>query len=99
MICNCRMDAFGQCGGSQSHLEKQGVRKETSKTDADLFLFFGLEEHFADFKNIDNLTLPGRWTIRFIYGWPDLPNIDQFDVTEVKMSHNISLDPKDFEVK
>ena len=62
-------------------------------------LRYRLEEHFADFKNIDNLTLPGRWTIRFTYGWPDLPNIDQFDVTEEKTSHNISLDPKDFEVK
>jgi len=72
----------------------QGIDRESQGE-----MRYRLEEHFADFKNVDNLTLPGRWTIRFTYGWPDLPSIDQFDVTEEKMSHNISLDPKDFEVK
>jgi hypothetical protein len=27
--------------------------------------YYRLEERFADFKNVDNLNLPGRWTIQF----------------------------------
>jgi len=67
---------------------------------------FRLEERFADFKNIDNLTLPGRWTIQFTSGGGSrnigpgsTSSISQFEVTEAKMSHNISVDPKNFEVK
>jgi hypothetical protein len=60
---------------------------------------YELEEHFSDFKNVDNLTLPGRWTIRFSYGDPSLASLNQYDVTEEKILHNVSLDPKNFELK
>ncbi|MGP0017800.1 MAG: hypothetical protein ACLPHP_04460 [Candidatus Sulfotelmatobacter sp.] len=77
-----------------------------------------LEERFADFKSIDNLALPSRWTIQFSSDRPGgltgfsgnrnapLSNaqasptqIYQFDVTETSLSHNISIDPKNFELK
>ncbi len=67
---------------------------------------YRLEERFADFKNIDNLTLPGRWTIQFTSGGGmrnigrgSTSSISQFEVTEARISHNISVDPKIFEIK
>lgn len=60
---------------------------------------YRLEERFGDFKGVDNLTLPERWIIRFTYGAPSEGLIDQYDVTEQKVSDNISVDPKNFEVK
>jgi len=60
---------------------------------------YRLEERFGDFKGVDNLTLPERWIIRFTYGAPSEGLIDQYDVTEQKVSHNMSVDPKNFEVK
>ena len=81
-------------------------------------LHYRLEEHFADFKSIDNLSLPSHWTIQFSSDRPGglsgysgnkrspLRNeraspteIYQFDVTETSLSHNIPIDPKNFEVK
>lgn len=83
-----------------------------------LELHYRLEERFADFKSIDNLSLPSRWTIQFSSDRPGgltgysgnkkapLSNeraapteIYQFDVTETSLSHNIPIDPKNFEVK
>jgi hypothetical protein len=67
---------------------------------------FRLEERFADFKTIDNLSLPGRWTIQFTSGGGGrnigpgaASSISQFEVTETKISHNISLDPRNFDIK
>jgi hypothetical protein len=62
-------------------------------------MHYRLEERFGDFKGIDNLTLPARWIVRFTYGAVSEGIIDQYDVTEQKISHNISVDPKNFEVK
>lgn len=83
-----------------------------------LDLHYRLEERFADFKSIDNLSLPSRWTIQFssdrpggITGYSGKKNapvsneraspteIYQFDVAETNLSHNIPIDPKNFEVK
>jgi hypothetical protein len=86
---------------------------------------YRLEERFADFKNIDNLTLPGRWTIQFTSDVPErqtsfrsrervmtegqsqgsaslgaaIASVSQFEVTVTNISHNVQLDPKNFEVK
>ena len=92
---------------------------------------YRLEERFADFKSVDNLILPGRWTIQFTsdataagrdydagsfgkgavgggaaatpistagVGAGNSP-VEEFDVTVADVSHNVSLDPKNFEVK
>ncbi|HMK22047.1 MAG TPA: hypothetical protein VK466_06910 [Terriglobales bacterium] len=60
---------------------------------------YQLEERFSDFKDIDHLTLPGRWTIQFSYGMQSPVSISRYDVVEEKISHNVSLDPKSFELK
>jgi hypothetical protein len=60
---------------------------------------YRLEEHFGDFKSVDDLTLPAKWTIRFTHGGTAAGTIDQYDVTEAKISHNATLDPKNFEIK
>jgi len=62
-------------------------------------LHYRLEERFADFKSIDNLTLPSRWTIQFTPERAKAAKIYQFDVTETSLSHNVLIDPKNFEVK
>jgi hypothetical protein len=89
---------------------------------------YRLEEKFADFKSVDGLTLPGRWTIRFTAesattgaaGGGDLPSggaggidpaintngigsgispVIEYEATISNISHNVPLDPKNFEVK
>ena len=67
--------------------------------------YYRLEERFADFKTVDGLTLPGRWTIQYsgdpsqtAVGSGTTP-ISQFDVSDPKISHNMTLDPRNFEVK
>lgn len=60
---------------------------------------YRLEERFGDFKNVDNLTLPARWIIRFTYGAVYKGDIHQYDITETKISSNMTLDPKSFELK
>ena len=62
-------------------------------------MHYRLEERFGDFGSVDNLTLPGRWTIRFTYGEIAAGIIDQYDITEKKISHNMTLDPKNFDLK
>jgi hypothetical protein len=59
---------------------------------------YRLEERFGDFKNVDNLTLPARWILRFTYG-ADTGAIDQYDITAKKISHDMTLDPNNFELK
>ncbi|MFZ1005193.1 MAG: hypothetical protein WAN65_00045 [Candidatus Sulfotelmatobacter sp.] len=60
---------------------------------------YRLEERFGDFKSVDNLTLPAKWTTRFTYGTAASGTIDKYDVTVGKISHNVTLDPKNFEIK
>ena len=67
--------------------------------------YYRLEERFADFKTVDDLTLPARWTIQYS-GDPSqttigaaTTGISQFEVSDPKISHNISLDPRNFEIK
>jgi hypothetical protein len=71
--------------------------------------YFHLEERFADFKTFDNLTLPTRWTIKYSgnaslragrdIGPASTTSISQFETTDAKISHNITLDPRNFEIK
>jgi hypothetical protein len=62
-------------------------------------LHYRLEERFGEFKSVDNLTLPTQWIIRFTYGAVSSGTIDQYDVSAMKISHNMTLDPKNFELK
>jgi hypothetical protein len=62
-------------------------------------LHYRLEERFGDFTTVDNINLPTRWIVRFTYGTVSNGVINQYDVTAKKLSHNISLDPRNFEIK
>jgi hypothetical protein len=76
-----------------------GLDTNASASESQGQMRYQLEEDFSEFKNIDNLMLPSRWTIHFSYGDPSPASINRYDVTEEKISHNVSLDPKNFEVK
>lgn len=81
---------------------------ETAKQKATTYR---LEERFADFKQFDGLWLPGQWTIQFALDVPVDPNhpgsaavyarsdVWEFSVSVTAISHNVQLDPKNFEVK
>ncbi len=68
-----------------------------------------LEERFDDFKEVDGLHLPHKWTIQFTSEVPADPNhptlgrsltsVSEFETTITSIQHNIALDPKNFEVK
>ena len=86
---------------------------------------YRLEERFADFKTIDNLTLPEKWTVQFTSEVPEgrtsnpgggspitegqsqghprfgaaIAAVSQFEVTVTKISQNVQLDPRNFEIK
>ncbi len=116
----------------------EGAQMARSETDTarQQDTHYRLEERFADFKTVDNLTLPERWTIQFMSEVAEadsrrsianddrnIPHqigggaavqaetlrpgalghaatfVNEFDVTETKISNNVELDPKNFEVK
>jgi hypothetical protein len=60
---------------------------------------YRLEERFSDFASFDDLTLPTRWIILFTFGGVSEGTINQYDMTAKKISHNTSLDAKNFEIK
>ena len=72
---------------------------------------YSIEERFGDYKQSDGLWLPGRWDIRFTLDVPgdpahpqDIARAARFDTWEfavsvTSISHNVTLDPKNFEVK
>jgi hypothetical protein len=66
--------------------------------------YIRLQESFSDFETVNNLTYPGRWTIQFTSGGGSrtigrTSAISQFELTDAKISHNIPVDPKNFEIK
>lgn len=83
--------------------------------------YYRLEERFADFKTVDDLALPTRWTIQYSgdpsqtavgaladgytrqqSGNPSQARtsaISQFEISDPKISQNMSLDPRNFEIK
>jgi hypothetical protein len=59
-----------------------------------------LEERFSDFKTVDGLTLPSHWNIEFTRELPDgTTTVSQWDLKEDQISHNMGLDPRNFEIK
>lgn len=60
---------------------------------------YRLEERFSDFASFDDLTLPTHWIIQFTFGGAAAGTVNQYDVTAKKISHNTSLDAKNFEIK
>ncbi len=88
-----------------------GIARNDMQTARQQDTHYRLEERFADFKSVDGLTLPQRWTIQFTSDVPEvsisgrtafgaaIDTVSQFDVSETSISHNVTLDPKNFEVK
>jgi hypothetical protein len=72
---------------------------------------YRLEERFTNFKQYDGLWLPSQWTIQFGLDVPLDPNhpgragiyarsdVWEFSVSVTSISHNLQVDPKNFEVK
>ncbi len=81
---------------------------ETAKQKSTTYL---LEERFSDFKEQDHLTLPSRWEVRFTLDVPPDPSHPgsaavyarsdtwTFDVSVKSVSNNVTLDPKNFDMK
>lgn len=70
--------------------------------------YYQMEERFGDFKQSDNLQLPGRWILRFSTdtqsdpthpGFGEYVYSIEYDTRGIAISHNGTLDPKNFEVK
>jgi hypothetical protein len=68
--------------------------------------YYRLEERFADFKNVGGLTLPEKWTIQYDSGGSgrtagrgSASSITQFEADNPQISQNITVDPRNFEIK
>jgi hypothetical protein len=61
---------------------------------------YRIEERFSDFQNSDGLTLPFHYELRFT---KELQNgftkLLQWDATVTRVLNNISLDPRNFQIK
>jgi hypothetical protein len=86
------------------------ITPKIGRTDASTagtqFTRYLLEERFSDFKVVDKLTLPEHWDVKFSYDVPFGTSMVashsaqiEFESTETDVSHNVSLDPNNFEVK
>ncbi|MBZ5706943.1 MAG: hypothetical protein LAN63_16475 [Acidobacteriia bacterium] len=61
---------------------------------------YRLEEHFSDFKTVDGLTLPSHYNIHFTQELGNGPTtVSEWDITTDQINNNVTLDPKNFEVK
>lgn len=61
---------------------------------------YRLEEHFSDFKTADGLTLPPHYDIHFTQELGNGPTtVSEWDITTNQVSNNVTLDPRNFEVK
>lgn len=61
---------------------------------------YTIEERFSDFKTADGITLPSHYNLHFTQ---ELQNgstiIDSWDLNTSQVAQNVSLDPRNFEVK
>jgi hypothetical protein len=77
-----------QAGGDVTQSAKQ---RETRYT---------IEERFADFKSGDGITLPTKYTLRYTQELQSGSTvIYEWDVAADEVSQNVTLDPRNFEVK
>jgi hypothetical protein len=61
---------------------------------------YRLEERFSDFKTADGLTLPSHYDIHFTQELGNGPStVSEWDITTNQVSNNVTLDPRNFEVK
>ena len=61
---------------------------------------YTVEERFTDFKTTDGVTLPSRYDLRYTQELQSgSTNIYQWNLDASEVSQNVSLDPRNFEVK
>jgi len=61
---------------------------------------YRIEETFGDFKTTDGVTLPTQYVLKYTQELQDgRTNLWEWDMSEKQISNNISLDPRNFEVK
>ena len=59
-----------------------------------------LDERFSEFKSADGITLPTHYDLQFTERLPSgLTTVFDWDVHDLEVSNNLSLDPRNFEVK
>jgi hypothetical protein len=90
--------------GAQMAVTEEETAKQKST-------FYRLEERFADYKQHDGIWLPDKWAVQFTADIPIDPSHPmskglygqsdtwRFDVAVKTISHNVELDPKNFEIK
>jgi hypothetical protein len=61
---------------------------------------YRIEETFGDFKTTDGVTLPTQYVLKYTQELQNgRTNLWEWDMSEKQISNNISLDPRNFEVK
>jgi len=61
---------------------------------------YRIEETFGDFKTTDGVTLPTQYVLKYTQELQDgRTNFWEWDMSEKQISNNVSLDPRNFEVK
>jgi hypothetical protein len=61
---------------------------------------YRLEERFSDFKTVEGVTLPSHYNLHFTQELGNGPTtVSEWDMTTDQISNNISLDPRNFEIK
>lgn len=61
---------------------------------------YELEERFSNFQTIDGLTLPSRYDIRFTEELQSgRTTAYEWEILESSIINNVSLDPRNFEIK
>jgi len=89
-------------GGSNPNAIPPESQRESSETQTarQQETRYRLEERFSEFKTVDGLTLPMHHNIHFTQ---ELKNgrtsLSEWDITESNVMHNVSLDPRNFQVR
>ncbi len=84
-------------GGADSNIWAQSAETATARQNETRHR---LEERFADFAAVDGLTLPMHYTLQFTYEQQNGHTVlSQWDVKLDAIKHNVSPDPRNFQVK
>jgi hypothetical protein len=102
--------AAGLAGSSPSLTDQTGLTSQTNNPSGGVSdptasakqqeTRYTLEERFSDFKAADGITLPSHYEIQFTQELQDgRTTLYEWDATFDQVSHNVTLDPRNFQVK
>jgi hypothetical protein len=78
-------------GANGADITQSVKQKETRYT---------IEEKFSDFRAAEGLTLPAKYVIHFTQELQDsTTEVFEWDIAADEVSNNLTLDPRNFEVK